>query len=186
MLGLHSASTAEAPEPVRKRLADAKDLAAATLEEVHRVILDLRPSVLDDLGLVPALRWFASRHLDPAGITVRWEVEGLEGRLAPDVETALFRAAQEALTNVARHAHAETVLVQIVRQGSELHVEIEDDGDGFDPAGVAGPVPSARGLGLMGIRERLELLGGSAEIESAPGQGTRVVLRAPLEETGHA
>jgi len=186
ILSLHAASTADAPEPVRQRLADARGLAGSTLEEVHRVILDLRPSVLDDLGLVPALRWFAARHLDPLGVAVRWEVEGPEGRLAPDVETALFRAAQEALTNVARHAHAETVLVQIVRSESELHLEIEDDGDGFDPASLAGPVRSARGLGLTGIRERLELLGGSAEIESSPGQGTRVVLRAPLGGAGDA
>jgi signal transduction histidine kinase len=181
-LGLRFAAAlvAPAPEAVRERLVEAKALAAATLEEVHRLIFDLRPSILDDLGLVPAIRWLASRQLEPLGIAVRFEIEELEGRLPPEAETALFRAVQEALNNVARHAQAETVLIQLARLGESLEIEIEDDGKGFDPAGVADAAPSGRGLGLMGIRERLELLGGTAQIDSSPGQGTRVVLRVPL------
>jgi signal transduction histidine kinase len=180
-LSFHRAASAEGPEEVGRHLEVAKALATRTLEDVHRLILALRPSVLDDLGLLPALRWFAARHLETQGIAVRWEVEGLEGRLRPEIEIALFRAVQEALTNVARHAEADAVLIQIARREGTLQIEIEDDGKGFDPASVADPVHSERGLGLLGIRERLELLGGQAEIDSSPGEGTRVVLRVPVE-----
>jgi signal transduction histidine kinase len=161
-------------------LAAARALALRTLDEVHRLIFDLRPSLLDDLGLAAALRWLAARHLDPAGVAVRLEIAPVAGRLAPESETAVFRAVQEALTNVARHAHASSVLVQMGEDKGELVIEVEDDGRGFDPASVEELAPSGRGLGLLGLRERMELLGGSARIESAPGEGTRVVLRAPL------
>ena len=164
---------------LRCEAAEVKALVSATLDGVHRVILDLRPSILDDLGLVPAIRWLAGRQLQPLGIAVRFEIEELEERLAPETETALFRAVQEAIGNIARHAAAESVLIQLARRDGALEIEIEDDGRGFDPAGVEGPGPSGRGLGLMGIRERLELLGGTARIDSSPGHGTRVVLRVP-------
>jgi signal transduction histidine kinase len=104
----------------------------------------------------------------------------LDARLPVQAETAVFRAAQEVLSNVARHAAASSVLVQVLRQGDDLVIEIEDDGRGFDPQMMAELAPSGRGLGLLGVRERMELLGGSAEMESAPGHGTRVVLRAPF------
>jgi signal transduction histidine kinase len=171
-------------------IAAARPLAAHAVEGVHRLIFDLRPSVLDDLGLVPAIRWYADRHLASRGIAVRCEHEGPEVRLPAEVETAVFRAAQEALANVARHAGAENVLVQIADEGSALVVEIEDDGAGFDPEEVAQAAPSGRGLGLLGIRERLELVGGTARIESRPGDGTRVVLHVPVPvrepEASHA
>jgi signal transduction histidine kinase len=159
--------------------AEVKALAAATLDGVHRVILDLRPSILDDLGLVPAIRWLAERQLQPLGIALRFEIEEIEERLAPEAETALFRAVQEAIGNIARHAAAESVLIQLARRDGALEIEIEDDGRGFDPAGVEGPGPSGRGLGLMGLRERVALLGGTVQIDSSPGRGTRVVLRVP-------
>jgi signal transduction histidine kinase len=149
------------------------------LDEVHRVIFDLRPAVLDDLGLVPAIRWLADRHLRPQGITVRYEFGGLDERLPPETETALFRAVQEAVVNVARHARAQNVLIQASRQGDTVEIEIEDDGRGFAGAALATADPSGRGLGLLGIRERLDLLGGTAEIDSAPGLGARILLRAP-------
>ena len=161
----------------REGLAEARALAQRMLDEVHRVIFDLRPAVLDDLGLVPAIRWLADRHLRPQGITVRYEFGGLDERLPPETETALFRAVQETVVNVARHARAQNVLIQASRQGDT--VEIEDDGRGFDGAALATADPSGRGLGLLGIRERLELLGGTAEIDAAPGLGARVLLRAP-------
>jgi signal transduction histidine kinase len=178
-MDLEAAGEATTAEVMRARLADASALTRGTIDEVHRVIFALRPSVLDDLGLLPAIRWFATRQVEPEGIAVRYEFEDLPGRLPPEVETALFRAVQEALTNVARHAQAENVLVEVSREGEELVVEVEDDGRGFEPREVSGEAPSGRGLGLMGIRERLELLGGSAHFDSAPGEGTRVVLRVP-------
>ena len=161
------------------RLDEVKALAVRTIEEVHRLILDLRPSVLDDLGLLSAIRWYGERYLQPRGISVRCEFEKLEPRLPPVAETAVFRVCQEAMTNIARHAQAETVLVQARVEGGALVVEIEDDGRGFDPAEVARR-PGRPHFGLLGIRERVELLGGRLTIDSAPGRGTRLRVEVPL------
>ncbi len=167
--------------PARERLEQAKALALRTLDGIHRLSFDLRPSVLDDLGLFPAIEWYAERDLKPLGVAVRCEFdEPADGRLPPEVETALFRAAQEAITNIVKHAKAETVLVQCALEPDAVTIEIEDDGQGFDPTSFSGIRSDARGLGLAGMRERVELLGGDARIESAPGQGTRVVLTVPL------
>ncbi len=174
------AALARPPVPDRGRLLEMKALADRALSEVHRVIYDLRPSVLDDLGLASAVRWYAERSLAPAGISFRCEIEELDKRLPVEIETAVFRVVQEALTNVVRHARAETVLIQMARDGARLAIEVEDDGRGFDPASVATPESSGRGLGLLGIRERVELLGGQVTIDSAPGQGTRLAVSVPL------
>ncbi len=165
------------------RLAEVKALAVRTIEEVHRLILDLRPSVLDDLGLESAIRWYAERYLQPRGISVRCEFEHLERRLPPGFETAVFRVCQEAMTNIARHAEAETVLVQARVEGGAMVVEIEDDGKGFDPAEVARR-PGRPHFGLLGVRERVELLGGRLLVDSAPGRGTRLHIEMPLPEEG--
>lgn len=174
------AALSRPPDPERGRLREIKALAGRALSDLHRVIYDLRPSVLDDLGLASAVRWYADRHLSPLGIAFRCEIEGLEERLPVEIETAVFRVVQEALTNVVRHARAETVLIQMAREGPRLSIEVEDDGRGFDPASVATPESSGRGLGLLGIRERVELLGGQVTIDSTPGQGTRLAVSVPL------
>ncbi len=174
------AALARPPVPDRARLLEMKALADRALAEVHRVIYDLRPSVLDDLGLAAAVRWYAERSLPPVGISFRCEIEGLDERLPVEIETAVFRVVQEALTNVVRHARAETVLIQMAREGAQLAIEVEDDGRGFDPASVATPESSGRGLGLLGIRERVELLGGHVTIDSAPGKGTRLAVTVPF------
>ncbi len=181
-MGLETARDSAPDDAARSRLADLEALSRRTLEDLHRLIFDLRPSVLDDLGLLPAIRWLGAKNLVPRGISVRYEFEGEdEGRLPPLVETALFRAAQESLTNIVRHSKAETVLVQASLGPDEARIEIEDDGVGFEPATVAEPQESGRGLGLLGMRERLDLFGGSSTIDSTPGQGTRVVLTVPLK-----
>lgn len=167
-----------------ERLEEARTLALRTLEGLHRLIFDLRPSVLDDLGLLSAIRWFAERHLESLGIAVRCEFSEPQWHLPAQVETALFRVVQEAITNIARHAEAETVLIQCARREGFLTIEIEDDGKGFDPSALGGAVAAGRGLGLLGIRERVELLGGTVEIESGPGQGTRIALTVPLPGEG--
>ena len=100
------------------------------------MIVNLRPSVLDDLGLPAAIRWFVEHQVAPAGISARCEFAGLDERLPPDVETAIFRVVQEALNNVVRHADADTVLIQASRADGALTVEIEDDGRGFDESAV--------------------------------------------------
>jgi signal transduction histidine kinase len=178
-LALAAAASVGAPGP---DLVEARALAARTLEELRRLMHDLRPSVLDDLGLVPAIRWFADRHLAARGIGVRFECGSLPERLPVEVETALFRAAQEAITNIARHASAERVLIQIGAEGDTLRLEVEDDGLGFDPATVVPRPGDMRGLGLTGMRERVELFGGRVRIDSAPGRGTDVVIDLPLPE----
>jgi signal transduction histidine kinase len=159
------------------RLDEVKALAVRTLEDVHRLILDLRPSVLDDLGLLSAIRWYAERQLESRGIAVRCEF-GEMRRLPPELETALFRICQETMSNIARHSQATAVLVQVGVEKEEIVVEIEDDGRGFDPEAVARR-EGRRSWGLMGIRERAEILGGVAKVESSPGQGTHVEVRVP-------
>jgi signal transduction histidine kinase len=161
------------------RLDEVKAVAVRTLEDVHRLILDLRPSVLDDLGLFSAIRWYAERSLETRGISVRCEFGELDRRLPPELETALFRMCQEAMSNVARHAQASAVLVQVGVENGAIQIDIEDDGRGFDVEAAARR-EGRRPWGLLGIRERAEILGGSARIDSAPGQGTRVQVRVPL------
>jgi signal transduction histidine kinase len=160
------------------RLEEAKALAVHTIEEVHRMILDLRPSVLDDLGLQSAIRWYADHHLARQGISVRCEFDAPDRRFPAAFETALFRVCQEAMSNIARHAHAESVLIQLSEQEGVIRIEIEDDGRGFEPEHVSHA--ERRHFGLMGIEERVEILGGKVKIDSAPGQGTRVHLEVPL------
>ncbi len=162
------------------RMDDVRRLADRMHDELHRLIVDLRPSVLDDLGLADAIRWFADRHLAARGIAVRCEVAELEGRLLPEVETALFRAVQEAIVNITRHSQADAVLIQMSADDGGVTVEIEDDGIGFDPAQVENEPGSLRGVGLLGMRERLEIVGGTLQIHSEPGGGTDVVMRVPL------
>jgi signal transduction histidine kinase len=179
---LDAALAAPTEQLSRERLSEARAFATRTLAEVHALIYELRPSVLDDLGLFPAIRWLAEHHLAPAGIAFRCEFT-LEGRrLTPERETTLFRAVQEAIRNVARHSGATQVLIQLEEQAHQLVAEIEDDGRGFDLGSVAQPGPSGRGLGLLGMRERLSLVGGSVDIVSSSEEGTRVVLSVPFQE----
>jgi len=182
---LDAALSAPTPEAVHERLTEARAFAGRTLADIHALIYDLRPSVLDDLGLFPAIRWLAEHSLTPANIAYRCEVALPGHKLSAERETTLFRAIQEAIRNVARHSEATQVLIQVEEHAHDLLVEIEDDGHGFDPASVTVPGPSGRGLGLLGMRERLSMVGGSVEVISSPDAGTRVVLRVPFEEENH-
>jgi len=181
---IDTALAAGSVEHMRDRLGDARALASKTLEDIHRVIFDLRPSVLDDLGLLSAIRWYATRQLEPKHVSVRFDFPEGEIEVAPEAETALFRAVQEAINNIARHAGAESALIEIDTPPGELRIEIEDDGAGFDVESVQAPSESGRGLGLLGLRERMELLGGTVEVDSSPGDGTRVTFRIKDGESG--
>jgi signal transduction histidine kinase len=161
-------------------LRDAQAMAAQSLDGLHRIIHDLRPTMLDDLGLLPAIRWMAQRVLSPRGIKVRCEFDEPLPRLPVDLEIAAFRAVQEAINNVVRHARAETVLIEVAESHGGLEISLEDDGDGFDVDDVATPSASGRGLGILGMHERMELIGGTATLTSTPGCGTRVRLRVPM------
>jgi signal transduction histidine kinase len=179
---IETALAAWPSELSRDRLLEAKQLTVRTIEELHRLIFDLRPSVLDDLGLLSAIRWYAERHLEPRGIAVRCEFSGFATRLLPELETALFRVSQEAITNIAKHSGAETVLIQCLERDGRITIEVEDDGKGFAPASLPPPEARERGLGLLGMRERVELFGGTLELDSAPGSGTRIVISVPVVE----
>lgn len=161
-------------------LLEARALAVRALDELHRLIYDLRPSVLDDLGLWSAIRWYAERQLSARGVAVRCEFADVDRRLPPLYETALFRVSQEAISNIAKHADAEQVLIQGQIRGDVLTIEIEDDGKGFDPAVSRAPSPDGHGWGLLGITERVDALGGHVEIDSAPDQGVRLVVTVTL------
>lgn len=166
---------------VRDKLERMRALTLGTLEGVHRLTFDLRPTLLDDLGLSAALRWYAESRLGENGVRIHLELSGEERRLRPGVETAVYRAVQEAITNVAKHAEATNVSITLEFLERELVAEVEDDGRGFD--GVAGDGRSgSRGMGLLGMRERMALVGGSLEIHTRRGAGTRVVIRVPLDE----
>lgn len=164
-------------------LGQLKGIAESTLEDIRRVIYDLRPSILDDLGLVAAMDWFVTTLVKPAGIRTRLEVEGVPNRLPPVVETTLFRLAQEALTNVLRHARATEVTVRLRGEGESVVLVVKDNGQGFLPEAVRGPTLRG-GLGVHGMRERAALLGGGLHIRSSPGEGTEVEARIPLEGAG--
>jgi signal transduction histidine kinase len=164
-----------------------RETAAQVMQEVHDLALELRPSMLDDLGLLAALRQLHMGFQDRFHIAVDLEALGLgDERLPSEVEIALYRIVQEALTNVARHAHAETVSVLLERRKASVRLIVEDDGEGFDVSRVLGArrgyTSSDGKLGLYGMRERAALLGGTLTIESSPGMGTTIFVQVPLEE----
>jgi PAS domain S-box-containing protein len=171
----HSASSS----PIAQKLEESIAIIDRALEQVRELSLDLRPLVLDDLGLVAALRWYLDREAERAGLAAKLSAGELEKRLPPELETACFRIAQEALTNVVRHAKAKHVWVELSERGGELLLIIRDDGIGFDPAALRGKGSEVR-LGLMGMRERALIVGGTIEFVSAPGKGTEVRARFPL------
>ena len=159
-----------------------RDLAANTLNETRRLTFDLRPTILDDLGLVPALRWLIKDKLEPEGLQASFEVVGFDQRLPDEVETTLFRIVQEALSNVVRHAQAQHVAVSLQQKEDRLVVTVVDDGRGFDVRSIRPDDPRGRGLGLFGMRERAELVGGQLHVSSVPGRGTRVEVIIPFRK----
>lgn len=161
-------------------MAEASSLADQILDQVREMSLGLRPSMLDDLGLVPALRWYVNNYAQRINIQTEFEAIDLEERLSAELETVLYRTVQEALTNVARHAQASKVRTHLEREEFKIAVSIEDDGVGFDVEEVAGYGAKVRGSGLLGIRERVSSLGGRFRIESRPGQGTRLSIEIPI------
>jgi two-component system, NarL family, sensor histidine kinase UhpB len=165
---------------LRAGLAAARDLAKRTLQELRKSIVSLRPSILDDLGLVPAIRWYARTNLEPAGVRV--EVHGPEEALPlpPQMTISLFRIAQEAINNIARHAQATTATITLTHSEQGICLLIEDNGRGFDVASASQQAVRYHRLGLLSIQERAVLVGGEATVESAPGGGSRVQACVPL------
>ncbi|HEX6796374.1 MAG TPA: ATP-binding protein [Ktedonobacterales bacterium] len=167
-------------ETGRARIADTRALAHQTLRAVRNLSIDLRPSALDDLGLLPALRWYIKEYQQKCDIEVEFVATGLKDRLPPEMETAIYRIVQESLTNTAKHAHAHRAWVTLAGDGTQVRVHTRDDGRGFDAPAVLKTPWQDRGLGLAGMMERASLLGGTVQISSQPGAGTTVDLVIPL------
>ena len=150
------------------------------LEGVRRFSQALRPPMLDDLGLLPAVRWLAGEMKKLTEIEIDFKVAGAERRLPPEVELTLFRAIQEALANVWRHAQASKAEVAVEFSESKVRISVSDNGKGFEPLERMESLPRTGKLGLAGIEERMRLLGGSLKVRSEPGKGTTLIVEAPL------
>ena len=174
-------STAGPSEVLGKDLKEAQSLVNELIGRVRQMSLDLRPAVLDDLGLLPAFLWHFERYTYRTGIKVEFAHSGLEGERFPtEIETAAYRITQEALTNVARHAGVGEVSVSVWRGENYLGVQVEDHGKGFDPGQM---IRNNSSRGLLGMQERASLLGGSFTVESSSEHGTRLITELPL--SGH-
>ena len=173
--------TLDVPEPqspaLGERLGQAQALVQELLERIRALSLDLRPSILDDLGVLPALLGHIERYMSQTKIRVHLEHNGLDRRFAPETETGVYRIVQEALTNVARHGHVDEVTVRLWATDDVLGVQVEDHGAGFDPDAVLG---TGRSGGLAGLRERAALLNGHLTVETHPGRGVRLTAEVPL------
>lgn len=167
------------PTP-RARIAETRALAHQTLRAVRNLSIDLRPSALDDLGLLPALRWYIKEYQQKCGIEVELTTSGFKERLPAEMETALYRITQESLTNTAKHAQASKVWVSMKQNGAQVQVHVRDNGHGFDAQTVLKTPWQDRGLGLAGMMERASLLDGNVQILSTPGAGATIDVTIPL------
>jgi two-component system, NarL family, sensor histidine kinase UhpB len=174
-----SITTPEAQGPI----AETRMLAHQTLRAIRSLSIDLRPSALDDLGLLPALRWYIKEYQQKFSIQVEFQPTGFRERLPAEIETALYRIIQEALTNVAKYAHARTVHVTLKEEGNQVQAIVTDDGCGFDMEKLQKMAGQERGLGLVGMQERAHLLDGTLNIQSSPGHGTTIEVSIPLHLT---
>jgi two-component system sensor histidine kinase DegS len=168
------------PEKVKEELHDLKAMVKESLQEVRKIIFNLRPMVLDDLGLIPTLRRFISELQKHTKLTIELVVLGGDNQRLPNtLEVAVFRIIQEALNNICKHAQAQRCLVKLEMLPKRLHILVSDDGCGFDPDLSANA--KTESFGLLGMRERVELLKGEMEITSAPGSGSEIQIMIPIK-----
>ncbi len=170
---------AKASAPQDAGLGEVASLTERTIENLRRVTRDLRPVYLEDLGLVPALEMLARETGQASGIDCTFQRRGTERRLSPAVELALYRMAQEACSNITRHARAKHASVEIDYGRSEITLQVQDDGLGFDLASNTARFAASDHFGLLGLRERAELIGASLDIRTSPGKGTRILVSIP-------
>lgn len=175
LLALRAVEEAGSGDGLQKSVSDVRELVVATLQDVRKLAVQLRPAALDDFGLVPALERLVQTYSETTGIAVELEAGLGEHRLPAELETTLYRIVQEALTNIVKHADATKVSVLLVRREGSVTAVIEDDGRGFDPRNTR-----EDRLGLLGMRERAELHDGRLKIEAAEGSGTTLVVEVPL------
>ena len=180
LAAIEKALPAEIAPSISENLTEASLLADQTLEQIRELSLDLRPPMLDDLGLVPTLRWYVKRFAARMSIAAELTVRGDEVRLSSPLETAIYRVLQEALTNVARHAQATMIHLHLYYQDAMIRAEIVDNGIGFDVENSAPSNNRAAGMGLLSMRERVTILDGTFEIASQQGAGTRLTIELPM------
>jgi len=185
-INLQSARRLEERNAIMRRLDDGLAIVEGLLQQVRQLSLELRPPLLDDLGLVPALRWFLDQQAQTGGLRIEFFADPELGRLDVAIQTACFRVAQEALTNVVRHARAHRVSVELHRAPEALHLVVRDDGIGFDVAAANERAERGESLGLLGMRERVALVGGELDCESEPGRGTAVHAFLPVSPRADA
>ncbi len=171
-------------KPLVPQLTESLGAVERVLEQVRDIALNLRPSMLDDLGLGAALQWFAKRQAASAGLKCELKLESFDRRLDPLIETECFRIAQEALTNIGRHAKARHVTIELQKDDSQIHLCVRDDGAGFDVASIREKATLGASLGLLSMEERASLVGGKLDIKSVPGHGTEVHAWFPLKWAG--
>jgi two-component system sensor kinase len=174
---VEAALGASASEPVREHLQGMRRLIDVTVASVRRIAADLRPVMLDDLGLIPAIEWLANDFTNRYGIEVERDIETGDARFSPAGATALFRIVQEALTNVARHADATLVTLTLRAKDRTFVLSIADNGQGAHRT----EVPAAKSFGLLGVRERAHMLGGAVDIHTAHGKGFVLTVTIPTE-----
>ena len=184
--GLRSLQAGTNEADLRRRLPQLQQLAQEALDEIRRMSLGLRPSLLDNLGLAPALEQLAAHTRECHPIELTADVEAISGeRFSEAVETAVFRIAQEALHNIVKHSAASRASIEARLDRGGLVLEIADNGRGLPPALRGGAAVGPGRLGLIGMRERAALLDGEATVESTPGKGTRIVVCIPIEKPTH-
>ncbi|MCH7642239.1 MAG: HAMP domain-containing protein [Chloroflexi bacterium] len=181
-LGSAEAELAELNPAASERIGELRRVAGDTIEEVRRMMADLRPSILDDMGLSAAVGWYLENHLERTGVKSSLEVSDLQTDLPEVVEITAFRVVQEALNNVMKHARAGHATVKLEGHSDRITGEIVDDGEGFDLSGVEPGADGGWAVGLLGMNERVTLLGGTLDIETAPGSGTSVRFVIPLSQ----
>ncbi|MGZ4106315.1 MAG: PAS domain-containing sensor histidine kinase [Tumebacillaceae bacterium] len=181
LVGLRVVNQLDLDEKVQAHLEEVQKLTSQTLEEVKSLSVELRPSALDDLGLIPALRSYARRFEQTFGIETTFDVTGPKRRFSPVIETTLYRMCQEAMTNAAKYADSAKVNVHLIADVDRVELKVQDFGRGFDPQHVQ---VQGTGLGLFGMRERTLLIGGDLQVHSVPGEGTLIHITIPIDETG--
>jgi two-component system sensor histidine kinase UhpB len=170
------------PQVVSEEIGAALEMATQALHDTRELARLLRPAVLDDLGLTPALRWLARSAGERFSLDVALTLTGLDERLDRETETLVFRVVQEALTNVAKHAGVRHAAVEVERVRGRVRILVSDPGRGFDPREAFDPGRSDGGVGLRGMRDRAELFGGTLRVESSTGTGTRIEMLVPLHD----
>ena len=162
------------------RLRSIRQMAAESLECLRSIIYDLRPAILDDLGLLPAIRWYARTNLEEAGIQVELDFPDELPALPQPLTTTLFRISQEGVNNIIRHSHAKNASISLGVQENDVYLQIKDDGHGFKPSGSSDEAIDMQHWGLIGIQERIELVGGKMSISSDSAHGTTLMVSVPM------